>query len=368
MCRVVFNRPTTGAKSWALRYRHQGAPAKLTLGPVAGEGALTLAAARRAAADARCRPEQAIQQAPNPTITAGTTVAVAAAMFIEKHARKTRPATLMQTESIFNRLVLPVWGKRPVTDIRRRDVIALIERIADERGGYMSNRTLGVLSKFFNWLVGRDVLVVSPAAGVERTHQEQARKRVLDDDELRALWLAAEGEGAFGAALRVLALTGQRKNEVCLMTWGEINEAERVWVLPASRAKNGVEHKVPLSDQAWDVVNAMPRFADNDHVFAGRSGRGAINGGWAKAKTRLSTKAGIAEKSWRIHDLRRTTASGMQKLGVPVPVIETALNHKSGTFRGIVGTYQQYDYGGEVRIALQRWADRVDHMVGGSNG
>jgi integrase len=357
----------TGTKSWVLRTRVAGKPKRITLGRAGSDG-LTLFAARAASATARHRLEQdiGVLTTAAPPSRTNDRIEIQVGAFLEKHARiKTRPTTLLQTEAIFDRLVLPAWHGRSVRDIRRRDVIDLVERIAEERGGYMANRTLGVLSKFFNWLVGRDVIETPPVAGVVRPHREVARDRVLADDEVKRLWLACEGEGAFGPALRLLLLTGQRKNEVCLMHWDALDEAERTWTIPAARAKNGVAHKVPLSKQAWTLIQAMPRFVGNEHVFAGRAGRGAINGGWDKAKTRISGKAGIEESSWRLHDLRRTAASGLQKLGVRVEVIERALNHTSGSFRGVIGVYQRHDYADEIAVALQRWADRVDEIVSG---
>jgi integrase len=356
----------TGTKSWVLRTRVAGKPKRITLGRAGSDG-LTLFAARAASANARHRLEQGIMlpTAPPPSRT-NDQIEIQVGAFLDKHARvKTRPATQLQTEAIFDRLVLPTWRGRSVHSIRRRDVIDLVERLAEERGGYMANRVLGVLSKFFNWLRARDVIETSPAAGVERPHQEVPRDRVLADNEVKRLWLACEGEGAFGPALRLLLLTGQRKNEVCQMRWDELNEAERFWIIPPARAKNGVAHKVPLSEPAWALIQAMPRFAGNDHVFAGRAGRGTIGGGWAKAKSRIGAKAGIDEASWRLHDLRRTAASGMQKLGVRVEVIERALNHTSGSFRGVTGVYQRHDYADEIAAALQRWADRVDELVAG---
>jgi integrase len=147
------------------------------------------------------------------------------------------------------------------------------------------------------------------------------------------------------------------------MCWPEIDEEHRLWTLPAARTKNAREHAIPLSLQAWALIEGRPQFADCPFVFSA-DGKKPVTG-WAKAKVRISTRAGVAADSWRLHDLRRTCASGMQKLGVQVPVIERTLNHVSGTFRGIVGVYQQHDYADEVRIALQKWADRVEEIVGG---
>jgi integrase len=357
----------TGTKSWVLRCRHAGTPKRITLGR-AGEGGLSLVAARHAAAAARHRLEQGIVSAPSARsetgeAAVGDRIETAVAAFLELHAfKKNRISTAQAAERIFNRLVLPKWKGRSVHSIRRRDVIDLIEHIATDRP-YLANRTLGVLSKFFHWLMSRDVLAVSPVSGVERPHKEEVRNRTLTDVELRALWLACEDDGPFGQALRMLVLTGARRNEVSHMKWGEIDEEQRLWVLPSARAKNAREHAIPLSSQAWALIQTMPRFAGCEFVFTA-DGRSPI-AGWAKAKTRLSGKAGIAEEDWRLHDLRRTAASGLARLGVSVPAIEKALNHQSGVFRGIVSTYQTHDYADEIRIALQRWADRVEQIVGG---
>jgi integrase len=350
----------TGARSWALRYRNQGKPAKLTLG-AAGVGGLTLAAARVAAAKARHQLEQGAVPVPISAAPHDDRIEAQVASFLAKHVAKNRTAAT--TESIFNRLVLPAWRGRAVRDIRRRDVIDLVEQIADERGGVMANRTLSALSKFYRWLVGRDVLETSPVAGVERPYKEVARDRTLTDAELRKLWLACDGDGPFGAAVQFMALTGGRRNEVSRMTWGEIDEERRTWTLPKARSKNGHEHEIALSTQAWAIIGAMPRFAGCDYVFSA-DGRGPI-AGWSKPKTRFSAKADLPEESWRLHDLRRTCAAGMQKLGVAVPVIERALNHQSGVFRGIVGTYQVHPYRDEGAAALQAWGNRVDEIVSG---
>jgi integrase len=259
---------------------------------------------------------------------------------------------------MFNRIVLPAWRGRSVTDIRRRDVINLVEHVATDRP-YLANRTLGVLSKFFNWLCARDVITVSPVTGVERPHQEEVRERTLTDPELRALWLAADGP--FGDALKLLVLLGARRNEVSQIKWSEIDGDQ--WTLPKERSKNAREHAVTLPAQARAIIEGQPHFAGCDYVFSA-DGRSPIIG-WAKAKIRISDKAGIAEASWRLHDLRRTCAAGMQKLGIRVEVIERALNHRSGVYRGIVGIYQTDKLDDECAVAFQRWADRVDEIIGG---
>jgi integrase len=291
-------------------------------------------------------------------------IETAVAAFLEIHVRrKNRASTARVTEGIFNSIVLPGWRGRTIGSIRKRDVIELVESVAGSGRGYRANRTLAALSKLFNWLVARDALAFSPVTGVERPHQEEERERVLTDAELRALWRACDGGGPFDQALRLLLLTGARRNEVSQMEWSEIDDERRIWTLPSERSKNARKHEIPLSSQAWDLIQAQPRFADCPYVFSA-DGKKPVTG-WDKAKVRISDKAGIDADTWRLHDLRRTCASGMQKLGVSVPVIEKALNHVSGTFRGIVGRYQQHDYADEIHIALQKWADRVEEIVGG---
>ena len=361
----------TGTRSWAFRFRRRTdrKNVKLTLGK-AGDGGLSLAAARHAAAARRHRLEQgAVLVTPVTAVTpqsvrTGDKVETAVASFLELHVRrKNRISTARVTENIFNRIIVPAWRNRTIDSIRRRDIIDLVEDVAASGRGYHANRTCAVLSKFFAWLVARDALTFSPVTGVERPHKEKTRSRVLTDDELRVLWLACGHEGASGEAIRLMTLTGARRGEVGEMSRREVDQDHQLWNLPAERTKNGRPHTIPLSTQAWTLIEARPRFADCNFVFSA-DGKRAVNN-WDEVKHRISAKAGITASSWRLHDLRRTCASGMQKLGISVPVVEKALNHVSGTFRGIVGVYQQHDYADEVAIALQRWADRVDEIVGG---
>jgi integrase len=284
------------------------------------------------------------------------------AQFLDLHVRrKTRRSSAAATERIFRNVVLPAWRGRSIHDIRRRDVIELIERRAVDYP-VSANRVLAALSKFANWLLTREAIATSFTTGVPRPHREVARSRTLDAMELRALWLASAGKDPSARALRLLILTGCRRNEVGHMRWSEVNPERRLWTIPAERSKNGRAHVVPLSTQAWAVLMGVPRLADCDFVFS-LDGKVPINH-WGGAKDRLSAKAGIDPASFRLHDLRRTCAAGMQTLGIPVAVIEKALNHVGGEFRGIVSTYQTHDYRDEVRIALQRWGDRVARLVG----
>jgi integrase len=361
----------SGAKSFALRYRFGGRTRNLKLGDAAvseeeaRNGALTLAVARVRTAEARHQLEQGIDPGLRKPESRARSDRVEAlvAQFLDLHAyRKTRPGTAQATERIFRRVVLPAWRGRSIHDLKRRDVIDLIETVATDRP-YLANRTLSALSRFANWLLARDAIAASFCSGVERPHREVARGRTLNGMELRALWRVCAGDDPFERAVRLLILTGARRNEVSQMRWSEIDAERRLWTIPSERSKNGRAHALPLSAQAWKIVESAPRFVGCDYVLSA-DGHGPI-AGWAKAKSHLSAKAGIDAATWRLHDLRRTSAAGMQALGVPVAIIEKALNHVSGTFRGIVGVYQTHDYRDEVRDALRRWANHVEALVSG---
>jgi integrase len=358
----------SGAKSWAIRYRHNGRATKFTLGRGA---AFSLGEARKAAADARLALEKGINpaaerraaRAANKAEQHPDTVEALVKQFIALHGPKIRPATLRLYDSALRRFVLPKWAKRRVHEIRRRDVIALVETIAVNRP-VMANRTLGALSKFFNWLVARDMITTSPVHGVEMPGVEKARDRTLDDDEIGRVWQACADESIVGAAVRVMLLTGARRAEVAGMRWDEIDEQTRTWVLPAERSKNRQAHVVPLSTSAWEIIAALPRISDT-HVFS-TSGDGPVVN-FCRIKERLDSQLKF-EKHWQFHDLRRSCASGLQRLGVRVEVIEAVLGHRSGVFRGITSIYQRHDFRDEKRVALQRWADHIAQLVAGDPG
>jgi integrase len=355
----------SGRRAWAVRYRFGGKPRKLTL-----DGVGTLAAARKAATDALHQLEQGRDPAVLKFETKATaerasadraadTVEQWAAHFIERHAkRKTRQNSWKQTTHVFDDIVLPAWRGRTVHDIKRRDIIEVVEGVAEDRP-IMANRTLAALSKFFAWLCERDIITASPCTGVKRPSDEHARDRVLSDDEIHALWLACDAIGGpAGACVKMLLLTGQRRSEVSGMRRVEITGD--VWTLSPERTKNGQRHDVPLSEQALAIIESMPVIGD--YIFTS-TGAAPL---WHFDRIKRLLDAHVKpETPWVLHDLRRTAASGMAKLGIRLPIIEKVLNHSSGTFRGIVGTYQRHDFAGEKRHALQAWADHVDAIVRG---
>jgi len=255
------------------------------------------------------------------------TVAAIVATFLERHARaKTKANTADDTERRFRLHVLPKWGERRIQDITRRDVIALLDGIVDRGTPIAANRTLATISKFFNWALDRSIIETSPCIRVARPSEEQSRDRILTDNELRLVWTAAAREGwPFGSLVQTLILTGQRRTEVGDMGWSELKD-RGLWTIPGSRTKNGAEHDVPLSLAAQDILSRAPRIAGSQFVFT-TSGVRPISG-YSQAKERLDALmlliarqeagedgAAATVAPWCLHDMRRTAASGMARMG-----------------------------------------------------
>jgi integrase len=252
------------------------------------------------------------------------------------------------------------WGARRVGDITDADIVEALDRISGA-APIMANRLQAVLSAFFSWAKSKRLVVANPCTGLERPAEEKSRERVLNDDELRKVWLAAGELGHPDAGIvKLLILTGQRRNEIAGLRWSEIDLEERSLHLPAARVKNAHAHDVPLSALSLATIAGIPRLVDSDLVFTRR--RKPITA-FAWLKLKLDAGSGVSE--WTLHDLRRTVASGLQRLGVRLEVTEAVLNHRSGSTAGIVGVYQRHDYAAEKHDALARWADHVDAIVSG---
>jgi integrase len=254
------------------------------------------------------------------------------------------------------------WGKRHLGDITDSDVNAVLDSIS-ARTPILANRLHAILHKLFDWARSKKLPVTAnPCVGIERPAKEQSRDRILDDKELRKVWLAADKLGhPYAGIVKLLILTGQRRNEIAGLHWAEVDIDESVLHLPAARTKNGLAHDVPLSAPAQAVVADLPRIVDADLVFTIKRQRIT---GFSRMKERLDAASGVTD--WTLHDLRRTVASGLQRLGVRLEVTEAVLNHKSGSTAGIVGVYQRHDYATEKADALARWGDYVDALVSGT--
>jgi integrase len=248
---------------------------------------------------------------------------------------------------------LPLHGLR-LSQIDRRKIAALLGDVETSAGPVARNRMRSALSAFFGWAIAEGLLDANPVTGTLKAEEGASRERVLTQDEMRVLWRGLGAE-PYDEIVRLLLLTGQRRDEIGKLQWSEVDLARKLIVLPAARTKNGRPHELPLSPQAFAIIERQPRRNSSEFVFGGR---GFQN--WGRAKEALDQRLGLA--SWRLHDLRRTCATGMAELGVQPHIIEAVLNHVSGHKAGVAGIYNRARYEVEMREALQRWADHLTSL------
>ena len=295
------------------------------------------------------------------------TFAAVAEDYLERHVKNQRTARAVERD--IRKELIGRWAARPVTDITREDVLALIEEIADRPAPAMAHLVFAYTRGLFNWAIARSKygLETSPC---DRLHPakligpREPRQRVLTDAELAALWRASETLGyPFGPLYRLLLLTGARKGELAGALWREFDLVKKVWKVPPERFKSNATHLVPLSDQAAAIVEALPRFTKGDHLFSTTFGEKPISG-FSKAKGRLDKMMmedlGSSPAPWVIHDIRRTVRTRLASLRVPDMVAEMVIGHGR---KGLQRVYDQHGYEAEMREALELWAGRLRDIV-----
>lgn len=348
-------------KTWVIRPPRLGGRSSLhTLGPVE---AFTLTEARKLA-DERLRaarlgedPREARRQKRE---AAKHTVGSALKAYVADAERRMKPSSLVNLRTHINTHWKPLHDMA-LASVTRADVTACIKQVAKRADGKTTPqsaiRARRNLSSFYGWCVAEGMCDANPVAGTRALADEVRRERVLSDDELRALWRAC-GDDDFGRIVRLLILTGARRDEVADIRWGEILPGRDVWVIPHVRTKNKLAHAVPLMPLALAVLGER---GDAERALVFGSGKGGFSG-FSKRKAALDRQLGFSEP-WRIHDLRRTVSTGMNTLGVQPHIVEVVLNHVSGFRAGVAGTYNRASYELEKRAALSLWADHVAALV-----
>ena len=352
-----------GRANYGIDYYVDGKRRRMTLGP-AGKG--TLATARKNAGDvlakARLGDDTLGERQENKKRGENSFKTIS-----EKYLKDAEPRLAASTHRDFSRYLmqhLKPLHLMPVAEIERRDIVSQIDRIVKENGASAADHCRATLSAFFAWCIERQYRDDNPSSGIAKRSTSSSRSRVLSDSELSEIWRHA-GDGGYGAIVKLLMLTGQRRAEIGGLRWSEFGEYTRRINLPTDRVKNRREHIVPLSDQAMAVLASVPRWEGHEYMF-GKTGKTGFSG-WSKSKMRHERRINTAREKqglenmpdWGLHDLRRTVASGMARLGVALPVIERVLNHQSGSFAGIVGVYQRHTFEDEMRVALERWGKHV---------
>jgi integrase len=327
-CGGLALRVSEGRKSWTFHYT-LGTRKRLTLGTYP---MLSLAGARTRADEVRA----AVAEGSDPRLIATDTLQATCDEYMRRDGSRLRSADWRR--GVLDRHIYPTLGARPIAEIRRSEIVRLLDRIETESGPVMADKTLGILRKVMNWHAARSDDFRSPIVrGMARTRtSETARDRVLTDDELRKVWRAAEVFGVFGSFIRFLLLTAARRGEAAGMTWEELHGSS--WTLPAARNKTGIDLVRPLSAAARQLlVGNSPRpFGVTD---------------FTRLKAKLDAASGVSD--WRIHDLRRSARSLMSRAGVSSDVAERCLGHVIG---GVRGVYDRHSFRAEMADAYEKLA------------
>lgn len=351
----------SGKPSFVIRKRIGGKIKVVTLGTYGPRFGL---------ADARKKARSTLSDLESGKVVAPVkkTALTVRSLWPEYRAARASLRSIGEVERIFERYILPELGDRMADTVTRGDVTRFIDSIA---APVMARAVHAQLSAFYKWALPRlDGLPANPCAGAGRPAKPKARDRVLSDTELAALWRAAEAEAVpWQPAIKLLLLTAQRRSEVFEAEWSEFDLKAKLWTIPAHRAKNGAVHFVPLSKEALAVIETIPKVEGSKFMFPAADNPENPCSGISKAVERLRTA--IAKdldkevETWSLHDLRRTAATGLQRLGFRFEVTEAVLNHISGSKGGIAGVYQRHDWKDEKRTALDAWAREVVRIVTG---
>ena len=349
----------SGARSWAVRYRHEGRPHKLTLA-----GGLTLAAARKCASDALLDLEKGVDPSKAKKETRAKvkaakadTVQALCENYLKREGHKLR--TAYERERELKRLVYPVIGDVPLSTLKRSHIVAMLDKIEDENGPKMADLALAYVRKVFNWHASRVDDFISPIVRGMSRYDAKANEgtRILDDDEIKRLWAATEpNERAprpFHALVRFLLLTGARRDEARELPWSEINRSD--WHLPSARNKVKKDLTRPLSKAAQDVLKGLPVVDGGTFVFSS-DGHRALS--LTAPFARLAAQADIA--GWRLHDLRRTARTLLSRAGINSDIAERCLGHVIG---GVRSAYDKHDYQAEMQQAYEALAALIERVV-----
>ena len=391
----------TGGKSYFYRYRlarpgeaAQTAPAKYSIGR---HGELTPEQARKRAhelaalvsqgidpreleADKRRAKDEATRSAEERArVEADLAFSRMADLWLVHYdaEKGRRPSSVRQAKLVVKNYLKPGLGARPMPHISRADLQPILDAIPVAKKA-MRRAVFAYASVLFSWAAGRGDIERNPMIDMAKPPAPKARDRVLDDRELVEIWDAASLMAKLWSAFyRISILTGQRREEVAALRWGELDRAKLEWVIPADRAKNGAVHIVPLSHAViaeLDVLAGSEVWPVSGFVLT--TTKATPISGFSKAKKVLDAKVfeqrqigtgdGLAMEplpAWRLHDLRRTVATGLQRLGIRFEVTEAVLNHVSGAKAGVAGIYQRHDWKDEKRAALCAWAAHVERLT-----
>jgi integrase len=271
-----------------------------------------------------------------------------------------RPGTMREVTRYLVGPYFRLLHSMPIDIVTRRDVAAAVLATQRKHGANVAALARSTLGSFFTWSLQQGLCESNPVIGTRQPKTGEPRSRVLTNSELVAIWKACRDDD-YGKIVRSLICTGCRRREIGGMKFAEWDAEQGTWTIPPERSKNGRAHTLPLMPLMLEIIRSVPCMATREHLFGTRSSAGFCT--WAQGKAELDARSGVS--NWRVHDIRRTVASGLADLGVMPHVIEQILNHQSGHKRGVAGVYNRSSYEREVRSALALWEGHLRALIEG---
>lgn len=353
----------TGKRTWYVFYRVKGqgvARRRMLIGEYPG---ITLSEARRRARSILDDAAVGIDRGAEKQLADGViTFQALADEYLEKWAEvRKKERSAKEDARILKKDVLPKWKRRKINQIKRRDVIELLDAVNARGLQVHANRVLALVRKIFNWAISRDLLEANPCAQVQAPCQEVQRDRVLSEDEIKKFWAACDRlQPVVAASFRMRLVTAQRGGEVQHMRWADLDLESGWWTIPAEFAKNGLAHRVPLSPLALsllDEIKELTKAKKSEWVFPSRMVKDKPLSNPSHSGKLARTYSGV---EFELHDLRRTAASHMASMGVQRLVLSKILNHVE---TGVTAVYDRHSYDQEKRQALDVWAERLIEIL-----
>jgi integrase len=367
-CKGLVLRVGQKRKTWIVRHRPQGQkgakPQVIKIGSV-GNSAIEMKAIRVLARQKIAEIDAGADLvAEKRRARAAQTIDELAELYLERWAAMQKKASsMLEDRKMLHHDVISAWTGRKASEIRRADVIDLLERIVERGAPIKANRVRSLLSKMFNFAIKRGLLETNPCANTDRPMREAPRDRCLSNDEIKILWGVLDCVPQTIADMyRLALLTAQRPGEIKRLAWSEIDLDGAAWTLPAARAKNHKAHGIPLSAEAMDILGRRRRAAaerqDHPFVFPGRLPLSPL--------TEIKRWEALIQKTcgfaFQLRDLRRTAATRIAETGAGRFIVARILNHAD---RSITAVYDRFEYTNEMRAALIRWGARLTEIVTG---
>ena len=350
---------SAGRKSWFVMYRHAGRLRRYTFGTYPSLG---LTHARDKAKELMHKSAMGNDPATDKQLNRGApTFGEISVQYIELYAMANK-RSWKEDQRILDYDLLPKWKNVKAHEIKRRDIINLLDTIV-QRAPIQANRTLALLRKMYNWAISRDLIEVNPCTAVKMPAKENRKDRMLTEDEIRIFWdglTSASMSEPTRLCLKLQLVTAQRKGELIIAEWSEFDLNNGCWTIPSEKAKNNLSHRVPLSSLALQLLEQVKLLSGNSRwLFPSRQGdKPVLDTSIDHALHKNEAKFGIPP--FTPHDLRRTAASHMTGMGVPRLTVSKILNHSES---GITAVYDRHSYDQEKRQALDLWGDKLSKIL-----